>query len=151
MTTITFQDGKAVFRDGKAGTEAGCCCGGECAAPCPCCPESEGGGFLGPLTYYSGTTGFPTFGANYCDFVASAQCPGKNAYSQDQYDIECDGTTYQIVLVTCANISCSEISESGCGLNCTISDADVTLLTDPAPPCYDESNIVFLYCPDPCP
>lgn len=27
MTLITFQDGKAVMRDGKVGTEQGCCCG----------------------------------------------------------------------------------------------------------------------------
>ena len=26
MTLITFQDGKVVFRDGKVGTEQGCCC-----------------------------------------------------------------------------------------------------------------------------
>lgn len=29
MTTVTFQDGKVVVRDGKVGTEADCCC-------CPC-------------------------------------------------------------------------------------------------------------------
>ena len=27
MTLITFQDGKPVLRDGKVGTESGCCCG----------------------------------------------------------------------------------------------------------------------------
>lgn len=27
MTLITFQDGKVVMRDGKVGTEQGCCCG----------------------------------------------------------------------------------------------------------------------------
>jgi hypothetical protein len=31
MTTITFQDGKVVLRDGKVGTEQACCCqGGQC-------------------------------------------------------------------------------------------------------------------------
>ena len=33
MTLITFQDGKPVLRDGKVGTEQGCCCGGSPA----CC------------------------------------------------------------------------------------------------------------------
>ncbi len=37
VTLITFQDGKAIFRDGKVGTEQGCCCeaGQECQAGCP--------------------------------------------------------------------------------------------------------------------
>ena len=30
MTKITLQDGKVVLRDGKVGTEQGCCCGGGC-------------------------------------------------------------------------------------------------------------------------
>ena len=30
MTLITFEDGKAVFRDGKVGTEQACCCQGCC-------------------------------------------------------------------------------------------------------------------------
>lgn len=30
MTLITFQNGKPVFRDGKVGTEQGCCCGKCC-------------------------------------------------------------------------------------------------------------------------
>lgn len=30
MTSITFQDGKVVMRDGKVGTEQGCCCGCSC-------------------------------------------------------------------------------------------------------------------------
>lgn len=30
MTQITVQDGKIVLRDGKVGTGAGCCCGGDC-------------------------------------------------------------------------------------------------------------------------
>lgn len=33
MTRISFSDGKVVMRDGKVGTEAGCCCG---AAPAQC-------------------------------------------------------------------------------------------------------------------
>jgi len=40
MTLITFQDGKPVLRDGKVGTEQGCCCGGQC--PCVCiCPAFQ--------------------------------------------------------------------------------------------------------------
>ena len=40
MTLITFQDGKAVMRDGKVGTEQGCCCGGgqPCVCPTECVP-----------------------------------------------------------------------------------------------------------------
>lgn len=34
MTLITFQDGVAVMRDGKVGTEQACCCEDGCA-PCP--------------------------------------------------------------------------------------------------------------------
>ena len=30
MTQITVQDGKIVLRDGKVGTEQGCCCDGDC-------------------------------------------------------------------------------------------------------------------------
>jgi hypothetical protein len=30
MTTIAFEDGKPVFRDGKVGTGQECCCGSEC-------------------------------------------------------------------------------------------------------------------------
>lgn len=34
MTRISFSDGKVVMRDGKVGTEAGCCC--DATAPCQC-------------------------------------------------------------------------------------------------------------------
>lgn len=38
MTLITFQDGKVVFKDGKVGTEIGCCCeNGECSEDSQCC------------------------------------------------------------------------------------------------------------------
>jgi len=36
MTLITFEDGKAVFRDGKVGTEQACCCDQECPCLEPC-------------------------------------------------------------------------------------------------------------------
>lgn len=158
MTLITFQDGRVVFgQPDKVGTEQACCCG-KCAAPCPdyCCPESEGGGFPVPLAYYNGTTSFPTFSGNYCETFPGDPCPERNAKAVNVYDLVCDGTTYTIEITTCATISCSEIDSEhptnpGCGRNCTVSDPVVTVTGDPFPPCYDEANIVFLYCPDPCP
>lgn len=35
MTLITFEDGKAVMRDGKVGTEHECCCGDLDPGACP--------------------------------------------------------------------------------------------------------------------
>lgn len=153
MTRVTFQNGKVLFRDGKAGTEAGCCCGG-CKVPCPdyCCPGSEGGGFPPLPVYYSGSIPAPQ-SANYCE---PNPCPAGNAYAQNDFQIVCGGDTYNLTLQMCADITCSETdadhpTDPGCGRNCTLVDPVVTLITDPAPPCYDEANIVFLYCPDPCP
>lgn len=44
MTSITFQDGKVVMRDGLVGTEQECCCGGVGCEDCPltCCLTIEG-------------------------------------------------------------------------------------------------------------
>ena len=44
MTLITFQGGAAVMRDGKVGTEQGCCCGG-------CCYEYGTAAFMYEGTY----------------------------------------------------------------------------------------------------
>lgn len=54
MTLITFQDGMAVMRDGKVGTEQECCC-----AKCLCdgCPESLGFS----VTFYGTKSGTLTF------------------------------------------------------------------------------------------
>lgn len=55
MTLITFQDGKAVFRNGKVGSEQECCC----QQPCLCtdCPDELG--FT--ITFYNTKNGNLTF------------------------------------------------------------------------------------------
>ena len=72
MTSITFQDGKVVMRDGKVGTEQGCCCGC-CGCSCPDC----NGGVTIELTY-----GGETFASTCTDGVYSAgfSCAGMPAY-----------------------------------------------------------------------
>jgi len=46
VTLITVQDGKVIFRDGKVGTEQGCCCNKDC------CPEPIEVGFSPPTNVY---------------------------------------------------------------------------------------------------
>jgi hypothetical protein len=52
MTLITFEDGKAVFRDGKVGTGQACCCN---LCRCSRCPAD--GSLVGQLTIYGGRDG----------------------------------------------------------------------------------------------
>lgn len=49
MTLITFQDGRAVMRDGKVGTEQACCCQPPCV-----CPDLESLCISLTLTDYNG-------------------------------------------------------------------------------------------------
>jgi len=73
MTLITFQDGQPVMRDGKIGTEQGCCC--ECAIS------------LTAYIGFSGDPNFPEFNAEYCEglnanlewLLAAAQAAGWSA------------------------------------------------------------------------
>ena len=91
MTLITFEDGKAVFRDGKVGTEQACCCGGppdppvcegECTVDAPCvegCVCNYGQGSLQQSTAtpleWQADEFLPTFGnvccAGLCYYQAS--------------------------------------------------------------------------------
>lgn len=70
MTLIAFSDGKAVFRDGKIGTETACCCGG---ASCDCPSPINIGGNATVLTFSVSFFGDPW---GTCDACISAAFGG---------------------------------------------------------------------------
>ena len=92
MTTITTQDGKIVFRDGKVGTEQGCCCGGG-GDPCPPCSDCNE----------------LTISVSYCGMQATAVAPAPG--SVDPSVQVTDGDNFMIVD---ASVSCE------CGVWCVV-------------------------------
>ena len=80
MTLITFEDGKAVFRDSKAGTGQACCCGGEGEGnDCTCETFAAGEGFT------IAQTG-PWGASNYSEHIGD--CPA----GADEYCLYQSGT-----------------------------------------------------------
>ena len=74
MTLITFEDGKAVFRDGKVGTDQACCCG------CVCQTFGVGEGFTiastglleGTSSYFTYRGDCPAGADEYCKYYSGA-------------------------------------------------------------------------------
>lgn len=161
MALITFQNGEVVLRDGKVGTESGCCCG-QCAQPCPdyCgCEEPSPSAGLPPIpAFYSGgyPIGAPSYGFYDCAGItnSTANCQGRSACQAWEFEFLCDGTPYQILIEISADLVCSGTdadhpTHPGCGTNCQLQNIDMVVTGDIDAPCYDEANIVFMQCP-PC-
>lgn len=96
MTLITFQDGKAVMRDGQVGTEQECCCG---EASCDCPLTVQWGGNAAELTF--------TIGGNSCTLCMNAdeigslsRQDGGGCYYWAEYDLSaCFGSACLVRVV----------------------------------------------------
>lgn len=101
MTLITFQDGKAVMRDGKVGTEQECCCTpcdasllDQNAQPdvtvqstCVCEAGTHDGNY--PFETSNGGTVWAWSGTTTCDYIEG----DAEVYANIIITVECDATT----------------------------------------------------------
>lgn len=93
MTLITWQDGGPLFKDGKVGTEQGCCCGCDCGS-CSLTVKVDG---VPVVTSQLGTTNigdcvFDYYG-NFIPFYCDMYWSGSQVLTQVRVDCAPDNTT----------------------------------------------------------
>jgi hypothetical protein len=104
VTRITLQDGKIVLRDGKAGTEEACCCGG---CP-PGCPNIDGCTLV--VAWVFDDFRLEWINAPLSDFLDPLTCAAAFVVDED-IELENGGTFSGVFRVTYDESCCPTISD----------------------------------------
>lgn len=134
MTTITFQDGKPIVRDGKFGIGQSCCCRGECLGPTEWRIVDSGGGvwFTGDIDTVSQPNGMGGFETRWRlrDFPAGCA---------DDYAPEPPWSTPRRLFYA-ATQATLKLEALGCG------QEDWFILHDPTPVTFGQCERISMHC-----
>jgi hypothetical protein len=159
MTTIAFEDGKPVFRDGKVGIQQECCCGPLCSGACdeenPCpegcecvegqcqpepeCPRIEAGNGWYTANHKEDFTNFLLdLGYTNPIFTPSSPFPGVPAPFTDG----CGSTYYYVTYECCGTFDFSNPCDPAFVVR---NLRDAAGAGNQNPPCFFANNDVFLW------